>query len=92
MYCRRLVLSKMVFFCFWANFLGEILNLRSCDVVVRTRIPTCCPDRYSRKAPVSYQDYNMFAAQDMWDWTVCGSPHDIALDLFGTSSMVRAHR
>lgn len=25
---------------------------------------------------------------DMWEWTTCGAPHDIALDLLGTSSMV----
>ena len=53
-----IVLSKVLFFCFFANFLGELMNLRSCEVV------------------------------DMWDWTQCGPPHDIALDLMGTASMV----
>ena len=50
--------TQVIFFCFWTNFLGEILNLRSCTQV------------------------------SMWDWSVCGSPHDIALDLFSTSTMV----
>jgi hypothetical protein len=53
-----IVLTKVLFFCFFANFLGELMNLRSCEIV------------------------------DMWDWTNCGPPHDIALDLMGTASMV----
>jgi hypothetical protein len=53
-----MVLAKVIFFCFFFNFLGELLNLRSCTVV------------------------------DIWEWTTCGPPHDIALDLMGTASMV----